>query len=61
MIAKDFDPTQAQHEYERLRQEAQERIGQLLKNGFGLSNKGYSTVRVFNGLRLRVWSARCSF
>ncbi len=52
MIAKDFDPTQAQHEYERLRQDAQERISQLLKNGFSLSNKGYSAVRVFNGLRL---------
>lgn len=52
MIAKDFDPVIASHEYERFRQEAQERIGQLLKRGFGLSNKGYSSVRVFNGLRL---------
>jgi hypothetical protein len=54
MIAKDFDPNSAQHEYERLRQDAQLRIGQLLKNGFGLSNKGYSAVRVFNGLRLEL-------
>jgi hypothetical protein len=52
MIAKDFDPTPAQHEYERLRQDAQERIGHLLKNNFGLNNKGYSAVRVFNGIRL---------
>jgi hypothetical protein len=52
MIVKNFDPKCAEHEYERLRQDAQERISQLLKSGFGLDNKGYSSVRVFHGLRL---------
>jgi hypothetical protein len=52
MIAKDFDLIPSLHEYERLRKDAQDRIGHLLKSGFSLSNKGNSSVRIFNGLRL---------
>ena len=52
MIAKDFDPITSLHEYELLRKDAHDRIGYLLKNGFDLNNKGHSSVRIFNGLRL---------